>query len=121
MLACDPVTCMFDERGCEDDGDDECGNGVIDVGEQCDGGDLNGFQCEDLGLDAGILNCDPMTCTFDTTLCGIFACGDGDIDVGEQCDGADLQGFTCVLLGLPDGELACDPMTCTFDTSPCGA
>lgn len=120
-LACDPVTCMFDERGCDDGGDEPCGNGMIDIGEQCDGGDLAGLECADFGLDDGLLLCDPTTCTYDTSLCGIFACGDGDVDAGEQCDGAALQGFTCVLLGFDAGTLTCDPMTCTFDTSDCDA
>jgi hypothetical protein len=46
-----------------------CGNGVIDAGEQCDGGDLQGFDCASLGLNGGTLACDPMMCTFDTSMC----------------------------------------------------
>ena len=47
----------------------ECGNGVVDIGEQCDGDDLNGFSCMDLGYDAGDLACDPVTCTYDASGC----------------------------------------------------
>jgi len=50
-------------------GDPECGNGVIDPGEQCDGTNLNGFDCTNLGYTGGTLACDPVTCTFDTSLC----------------------------------------------------
>ncbi|MDC0715492.1 hypothetical protein [Nannocystis bainbridge] len=46
-----------------------CGNGNIDPNEQCDGGNLNGFTCESLGNAGGQLGCDPVTCTFDTSLC----------------------------------------------------
>jgi hypothetical protein len=46
-----------------------CGNGVIDAGEQCDGVDLQGFDCQSLGLNSGTLACDPMMCTFDTSMC----------------------------------------------------
>lgn len=46
-----------------------CGNGNIDPNEQCDGGNLNGFTCESLGNAGGSLGCDPVTCTFDTSLC----------------------------------------------------
>jgi hypothetical protein len=46
-----------------------CGNGAIDGNEQCDGANLNGFTCEALGNAGGTLQCDPVTCTFDTQLC----------------------------------------------------
>lgn len=46
-----------------------CGNGVIDMGEQCDGAELQGFTCDSLGLNGGTLACDPMMCTFDTSMC----------------------------------------------------
>lgn len=46
-----------------------CGNGVIDAGEQCDGAELQGFDCQSLGLNGGTLACDPMMCTFDTSMC----------------------------------------------------
>jgi alpha-tubulin suppressor-like RCC1 family protein len=54
-----------------------CGDGVLDVGEQCDGTELDGQTCQDLGHDGGELSCS-QTCTFDTTLCtGGVECGDG--------------------------------------------
>ncbi|MCH9685291.1 MAG: hypothetical protein K0V04_27900 [Deltaproteobacteria bacterium] len=46
-----------------------CGNGVIDAGEQCDGADLQNFDCQSLGLNGGTLACDQMMCTFDTSMC----------------------------------------------------
>lgn len=97
-----------------------CGDSSIDPGEQCDGADLQGFDCVSLGLGDGTLSCDPLTCTFDTSQCGLVGnCGNGVINPGEQCDGADRQGFDCASLGLGGGVLGCDPITCTFDTSMC--
>lgn len=46
-----------------------CGDGMIEGMEQCDGANLNGFTCEALGNAGGTLQCDPVTCTFDTQLC----------------------------------------------------
>jgi hypothetical protein len=46
-----------------------CGNGQIDVGEDCDGDDLQDETCESLGEGTGTLSCDPVTCTFDTSMC----------------------------------------------------
>ena len=46
----------------------ECGNGVIDGDEECDGTFVNGQDCLSLGLESGILRCTD-DCTFDTTGC----------------------------------------------------
>lgn len=50
-------------------GDGGCGDGVVSPGEQCDGADLQGLDCTALGLGTGALGCDPMMCTFDTSMC----------------------------------------------------
>lgn len=46
-----------------------CGDGMVVPGEQCDGADLQGFDCASLGLGGGTLACDPVTCSFDTSMC----------------------------------------------------
>jgi hypothetical protein len=46
-----------------------CGDGAIQIGEQCDGAELNGFTCADLGYSSGDLACDPVTCTYDASAC----------------------------------------------------
>ena len=55
-----------------------CGNGVIDAGEQCDGGNLNGQSCPSQGYAGGTLSCkppgDPNQCTFDLSNCGRNKC-----------------------------------------------
>jgi hypothetical protein len=52
-----------------DTGVGSCGDGTVDIGEQCDGSDLNGFTCVDLGYAGGDLACDPVTCTYDASGC----------------------------------------------------
>ena len=65
------------------------GNGQVNGGESCDGGDLNGQSCSTLGYFAGSLGCSG-SCTFDTSGCSI--CGDGAVGAGEACDGGNLAG-----------------------------
>jgi len=49
--------------------DAPCGNGRIDDGEDCDGAQLDGVTCVNLGFTGGTLGCDPVMCTFETSLC----------------------------------------------------
>lgn len=71
----DPTTTTGDGDGdpttTTGDGDPNpvCGNATVDDGEQCDGGNLNGFSCADLGYSGGTLACDPVTCTYDASGC----------------------------------------------------
>jgi hypothetical protein len=76
----DPTTGDGDGDPTTGDGDGDtgvpvCGNGTIDLGEQCDGAQLNGISCSDLGYSGGSLGCDPVTCTYDAS--GCTAGGDG--------------------------------------------
>jgi hypothetical protein len=90
----------------------------VDPGEACDGADLNGYTCQELGYDSGTLAC-AVDCAFDTTDCFMGGtCGNGLLDPGEACDGADLNGYTCQALGYDSGTLAC-AADCTFDTTDC--
>ena len=108
--------CTFDTTQCESASN--CGNGVVDQGEDCDGTDLNGQTCADLGYGGGDLSCTDQ-CQFDTSQCEAPAnCGNGTIDQGEDCDGTDLNGQTCADLGYVGGDLACAG-NCTFDESGC--
>jgi hypothetical protein len=65
----DPTTTGDGDGDPTTTGDPVCGNGVIDDGEQCDGGNLGGFTCVDLGYSGGTLACDPVTCTYDASGC----------------------------------------------------
>lgn len=64
----------------------ECGNGVRETGEACDGADLGGFTCQTEGYASGTLVCQP-SCLFDFGGCVAAAvCGNGVVEVGEECD-----------------------------------
>ncbi|MCP5468137.1 MAG: DUF4215 domain-containing protein [Deltaproteobacteria bacterium] len=87
--------------GCGDD--EDCGNGVVDAGEQCDdGNNINGDGCE---------NTCTITIVEDT-------CGDGILDDGEECDDGNADDTdaclsTCVAATCGDGQVqegveACD-------------
>lgn len=71
----------------------ECGNGVREAGESCDGADLGGATCQSQGFTGGQLACG-VQCAFD--LSGCYECGNDDCetDAGEtaancpaDCDG----------------------------------
>lgn len=46
-----------------------CGNGAIDATEECDGMNLHEESCASLGMGSGMLSCDPVTCSYDTSMC----------------------------------------------------
>jgi hypothetical protein len=104
-----------------------CGNGSLDLGEDCDGSNLNGASCLSLlNADTGSLSCS-NDCHFDTSACVVTKspvtvqpfCGDGIINVsGEQCDGSNLNNKTCVTQGFASGTLTCNS-SCLLNTSGC--
>ncbi|MBU1241007.1 hypothetical protein KKF84_11485, partial [Myxococcota bacterium] len=99
---------------------DDCGDGVIDTGEECDGDALGGATCTGQGYYGGTIGCSDE-CQLDVTECeGAGRCGDGVLHqlYGEQCDGSILGGTTCEDLELGAGALACNSI-CRFDTSGC--
>ena len=63
----------------------QCGNGVIEQGEQCDGKDFAGTTCQSFkGYSGGSLSCN-KDCTIDTGKCiKTVYCGNGICDVGED-------------------------------------
>lgn len=107
-------------RLCPADCCPDCGDTMIDIGEQCDGNALGGLTCQDFCFDGGTLGC---TAWCDVDLSGCTGtgpvCGDGTIECGEQCEGSDLDGKTCASLGYDGGTLGCDA-NCAFDYSSCG-
>ena len=115
------LICGLMFAACGGSGDDKavCGDGIIDEGEECDGDNLGGMTCGDLGYGGGTLACTD-DCTFDTTGCYAAAeCGNGIIEVGEECDSGYLGGATCESEGYDGGDLACNDDTCRFDVSGC--
>ncbi len=70
----------------------ECGNNVQEGGENCDGTDLTGATCVDIGFDTGTLTCN-ADCTWDKSACvGTEKCVDGIDNDGDDlvdCDDTD--------------------------------
>jgi len=113
---------------------ENCGNGLIDTGEDCDGTNISSSDtCLSEGYDGGTLNCyasgTANECTFDYGSCILESCPDGTIDTGEQCDcGADasctsteLNSQTCSgYLGTGySGTLGCSQTSCQFVVTSC--
>lgn len=98
-LRCAASCLDFDRSGCG--APPTCGNGVIDDAERCDGTNLAGQTCLNVGLGDGQLGCKANCADLDTSGCaGAAACGNGRLDPGEQCDP-----------GIGSGAGAC-PSTC---------
>ncbi len=91
-----------------------CGNGVVEVGEQCDQDDMYGKSCAELGFEKGTLTCNAY-CGFDTSECQL--CGDGTLSGDEECEGSDVGGKTCESLGATGGKPSC--VNCKVDLSGC--
>jgi len=81
---CNPSTCQLDTSGCRERAN--CGNGLVDVGESCDGVDfglLDG-SCASYSssFESGVLGCDG-NCLISTENCVVGVdCGNGVLDVG---------------------------------------
>ncbi len=99
-----------------------CGDDFIEPGvEDCDGDDLEGLDCTDLGYAWGTLRCNmaDTSCAFDVSSCFSF-CGNGQMDPGEDCDGDDLPATTCADLdaNLTGGQPSCSP-SCLLTAATC--
>ena len=96
------LACKFDSVGLQPMG--ECGDGVMDPGEDCDTDDLGGASCGSLGYGTGTLACD-SNCGFVVSGCdNPPVCGDSTVDIGEECDDGNTT--------AGDG---CDPL-CQIET-----
>ncbi|MEM6956766.1 MAG: DUF4215 domain-containing protein [Myxococcota bacterium] len=94
----------------------ECGNGVVEEGEECDG--VAPRNCIQEGFVGGTIACS-ADCRIDKSGCEEALCGNGTLDDGEECDGSDLRGESCESSGFAaGGTLSCDA-ECRLDTSEC--
>ncbi|MBI5511611.1 MAG: hypothetical protein HY903_22880 [Deltaproteobacteria bacterium] len=119
-LACSN-SCGFDVSQCLGAGP-ECGNGITEGLEECDGPDLRRLTCRLLGYASATT--DPLACrsdcAFDTSACTGAApsCGNDNAEGLEQCDGFDLRGRRCTDFGFTGGLLECDE-GCRFVVGAC--
>lgn len=93
----------------------ECGDGVRNGLEDCDGRDLGGATCASTGLYSGTLAC-RGNCRFDVT--GCERCGDGVVNGPEQCDGTAVG--QCAEFGYAFGTTGCSAF-CTPTFESCAA
>lgn len=47
----------------------ECGNGIIDINEECEVDDLQGVTCSSLGYSGGTATCNELNCLIDSSDC----------------------------------------------------
>ncbi len=118
-LACRPDCSGFDTSRCTSSA--ECGNNIKEIGEVCDGTDLDGETCQSLGYEGGgTLACRADCKGFDVNGCiSTAVCGNNIKETGEICDGTDLAGQTCQSFGFDGGTLACKADCSGFDVSGC--
>ncbi|MFC1612032.1 hypothetical protein ACFL6C_13805, partial [Myxococcota bacterium] len=107
-------------RGQVNIGSPVCGNSTKEAPEICDGSDLGGRTCANLGFDDGTLDCTSTCDAFDFSGCTHGAqCGNSEIEPPEACDGNDLDGEDCTDHGFGSGTLACASTCDAFDLSGC--
>ena len=110
------LACKADCSGVDTSGCYLCGDGKITGADICDGADLGGKACKDLGYEGGTLTCKADCSWFDTSKC--YRCGDNKITGTDTCDGIDLGNKKCADFAYEGGTLACKK-DCTYDTSAC--
>lgn len=120
---CGDMTCSGSETcsNCPTDCGLCCGNGVINVGEACDTGNMGSATCSSL-LGSGYtgdLDCQ-ANCTYDTDSCSPpSSCGNGVLDDGEQCDGENFGSHSCASDKGEGYTGTLDCNECVIDTGSC--
>jgi hypothetical protein len=97
---------------------DDCGNGMLDEGEVCDGRELGGITCQSEGFDSGTPSCSLDCGEIDVDECG--TCGNVIVDGDEVCDSIVLLGQSCESQGFHSGQLGCTVDCLQYDTAGCG-
>jgi hypothetical protein len=93
------------EPACEGDGTcpaNECGNGIVQGGEACDGVEVGGMDCISLGFVGGALACLDDCSGVDTSVCW----------GGDCCMADDTPGC---------GDVACTNSVCSYDPYCCAS
>ena len=107
----DGEVCDVPSGGCTSP--DECGNGTVGAGEQCEDGVEITATCADATGKAdatGTVVC--KDCQYDVS--GCLYCGDGIVNNQEQCDGSIPEGTTCAS-AIGDGKNYTGTVVCTND------
>ncbi|MGB1016711.1 MAG: hypothetical protein ACPG4T_21410, partial [Nannocystaceae bacterium] len=111
-LTCNGETCQYNTGACF-----QCGDGIVNGPEACDGNNLENQTCQSQGFVGGTLTCQEDCSAFNTSAC--TTCGNDVIDGGELCDNSNLNGQTCLTQGFLAGALLCEPGCNGFNTTQC--
>jgi len=97
MCTTDGLACEGELTNCQGDlvGAQACGNGIVDAGEDCDLGTLNGKTCLTQGFGSGTLVCG-AGCSFDAS--GCF--GNGPIALALSTNGTGGGTYVCRINGV---------------------
>jgi hypothetical protein len=88
----------------------QCGDGIVNGVEDCDGTNLDGATCQSEGYDGGSLSCN-TDCTFNTNSCTSVTDDDQDgVVAGDDCDDSNAQVGECT------GVNVCINSVCVADT-----
>ncbi len=68
-LECHSDLCVVPNGNNTNNAQSVCGNGLIELGEQCDGPNMAGLTCATLGYVSGELSCTSDSCVLDTSAC----------------------------------------------------
>ncbi|MEE8410825.1 MAG: hypothetical protein V3T05_14590, partial [Myxococcota bacterium] len=101
-LAC-TLDCVYDFTSCTTTAA-VCNNNAIELPEICDGTDLAGLDCTDLGFSDGDLDCKSDCTDFDTANCtGAPTCGNDIVEFGEECEPPSVGNCdaSCQYIGSP--------------------
>ena len=125
---------MMCSTGCESSGEENndgfnnsvnnattCGNGFIEAGEEfCDGVQLDGATCTNLGFEGGGTVTCGENCMFDVSQCYRTNCGNGVLDPEEECDGElfTTDASSCTDFGWYYGDTVCTS-ECTVSDETC--
>lgn len=117
-------SCQISTDTCQGVPGGTCGDGVLNVGEECESGNFGNIAaCSDIPeFTGGELSC--TNCELDTSQCTVGPeCGNGYIDQGETCDGDNFDGIDSGLCSdyssdFETGQLSCTS-SCQIDTSSC--
>ncbi|MFH1437952.1 MAG: hypothetical protein ABIJ56_19750 [Pseudomonadota bacterium] len=111
------IAALFLSAACDSGSGPECGDGVKEGDEVCDGMDFGDDNCQKRGYRGGLLRCiDTCDAIFTNNCTG--GCGNGYKEPDEECDGSDFGGDNCELHDFDYGNLSCGS-DCKVSTGEC--